>query len=217
MDRRGNLVAEFGLLSSIVQKTSRLWQHQGAMTRFKPYQQRQHKAPQPLDPQRLTDIAYAYAARYAVTEGRLTRYLTTKVREKGWSGADPATEKIAELAARLVEMGVVNDAAVAQSTVDLARRKGLAGQRVRAALATRQVRGDIAAAAIAQSADTDPEAAALRDARRYAERKRLGPWRKVSPTPERLKKELSALIRAGHGFSVSREVVAGDIPADLDD
>lgn len=183
------------------------------MTRPRTSRRPQRTVAPPLDPQRLTDLAYGYAARYAVTEGRLARYLATKVRERGWAGEGLVAEKISDLTARLVELGVINDAVVARSTVDLARRKGLAEQRLRAALASKQVRGDVAAAALAaQENDAD---GALGDACRFAQRKRLGPWRTVSRSPERLRRELAAMIRAGHGFSVARQVVEAADPADI--
>ncbi len=157
----------------------------------------------------MTDLAYAYAARYAVTEGRLKRYLATKVRERGWTGEGSPADKAAELTARLAEVGVVNDAIVARSTVDLARRKGLAGGRVRAALAVKQVKADVAGQAMAETdADAaDPEAAALEAAERFARRKRLGRWRTRAATPELLKKEIAALLRAGHRYQTARLVV----------
>ncbi len=158
----------------------------------------------------MTDLAYAYAARYAVTEGRLKRYLATKVRERGWAGDGSPADKAADLTARLAEVGVVNDAVVARSTVELARRKGLAGQRVRAALAVKQVKSEVAGEAMAESeADAaDPEAAALEAAERFARRKRLGRWRTRAATPESLKKEIAALMRAGHRYQVARCVIA---------
>jgi regulatory protein len=180
------------------------------MTKDKPFRRRERTAPRPLTAQTLTDVAYFYAARYAVTEGRLRRYLATKLRERGWADETQASEKIDALVARLIEMEVVNDAAIATSTVAAAKRKGLAGQRVRAALAVKQVRGDVAQDAIAADAEaTDgDDDAPLQTALRFAQRKRLGAWRTVAATPERLKKETSALIRAGHSYAVTRQVLA---------
>lgn len=193
--------------------TTRVWQLQGEMTKAKPFRRRERTAPRPLDARTLTDIAYFYAGRYAVSEARLKRYLATKVHQRGWTGDPQAIEKIEALVAYLVELHAVDDAVVAASTVATARRKGLAGHRVRAALAVKQVRSDAATEALAapvpdDDGDGDEEENGLQTARRFAARKRLGQWRTVPATPERLKKEITALLRAGHNYAVARRVAS---------
>jgi regulatory protein len=189
-----------------------VWQHEGEMNRprnqskaGKQGKERQpRKPPPPIDSQRLTDIAYGYAARFAVTEARLKRYLSGKVRERGWAEEVAVVDVIDRLVARLVEFGAVNDVVVARSTVDLSRRKGLAGHRIRTALSMRQVSAETATEVLAETQPDDPEAAALEAAQRYAQRKRLGQWRTGAASPERDRREMAAMIRGGHSFSVAR-------------
>jgi regulatory protein len=177
------------------------------MNRPKPARRRERAPPKPLDTQRLTDLAYFHVSRFAVTEGRLRQYLVRKVREKGWADEQQASDIIDVITARLVELGAVNDLAVARSTVTAARQKGLAGHRVRLALATRQVKAEHVAEVLQMSDETDPETEALDAARLFARRKRLGQWRTVPLTPERERKEISAMIRAGHAHTVARRVI----------
>jgi regulatory protein len=203
------------MLSSGVQKTTRLWQYQGGMAKAKPFRRRERTVPRPLDARTLTDIAYHYAGRYAVSEARLARYLTQKVRQRGWASEMSASEKIAALVAYLVDLHAVDDAAVAASAVATATRKGLAGHRVRAALAVKQVRGEVATEALASQAGAGDEDVPLQTALRYAERKRLGPWRRGDRTPEGMKKEIASLVRAGHSYATARHVILLADPGDI--
>jgi regulatory protein len=177
------------------------------MNRAKPAPRRERAPPKPLDSARLTDLAYFHVSRFAVTEGRLKQYLIRKVREKGWASEEQVSDIIDQISARLVQLGAVNDLAVARSTVSVARQKGLAGHRVRLALATKQVKAEHVAEVLQPNDETDTEAEALDAARRFARRKRLGPWRTVPLTPERERKETSAMIRAGHAHAIARTVL----------
>jgi regulatory protein len=179
------------------------------MTKQPPFRRRERTVPRPLDRQMLTDLAYFYAGRFAVTEARLKRYLILKVRQRGWAEDSQYIEIIEAMVERLVELHAVDDRTVAVSTIASAQRKGLAGHRVRAALAAKQVKSDVAAEALQSNADSECEAEdkPLETARRFAQRKRLGVWRTVEVTPERLKKEIATMIRAGHSYSIAWYVV----------
>ena len=53
---------------------------------------RSRASPKPLDAAALERLALRYVERFATTRGKLTAYLTRKIRERGWTGeaADPA-------------------------------------------------------------------------------------------------------------------------------
>ncbi len=173
----------------------------------------------PLDPQKLADLAYWYTGKYAVSVQKARMYLNQRLKIRGWAeqseSEKTANDVLEEVLTRLVDYGAVNDALVASSAVASARRKGLAGMRVRMALSAKQVSGAAAAAALAspdesEGAAEEEDVPGLAAAQRFAQRKRLGAYRAVALTPERRKKEISALIRAGHSFAVAALVVDGE-------
>ncbi|MFK4872313.1 hypothetical protein ACI3K3_09880, partial [Novosphingobium sp. ZW T3_23] len=72
--------------------------------------------PQPLTEQRLEELALAYVARFATTQGKLRDYLQRKLRERGWVGAEDGeadgrdAPDLDRLIGRYVELGYVDDA-----------------------------------------------------------------------------------------------------------
>ena len=51
------------------------------------FRNRQTRRPaKPLDPARLEEMALAYVARFSTSAAKFERYLTRKLREKGWEG-----------------------------------------------------------------------------------------------------------------------------------
>jgi regulatory protein len=217
---------------SSVQKTTRVWQHQGTMFKsskkstgskqaFKKFEKR--VAP-PLDAQKLADLAYWYTGKYAVSQTKARQYLAQKLKMRGWAGPEEgegsADAVLTDVLARLIEYGAVNDQLVANSAVASARRKGLAGMRIKAALSTKQVTAAAAESALAMPDESDGPADedAYEDipgfaaADRFARRKRLGAYRTAPFSPERRKKEVNALIRAGHSFALAALVVDSSAP-----
>jgi regulatory protein len=177
------------------------------MTKAKPLPRRERSPVKPLDSLRLADLAYFYVGRFAVTEGRLKQYLARKVHEKGWADKKQVSETIDEIIENLVALGAVNDLVVAQSTILNARQKGLAGHRVRLALASKLVKSEHIVELLCPSDETDLDAEALEAARRFAQRKRLGPWRTGPLTPTSVRRETAAMIRGGHSHGIARIVL----------
>jgi len=157
------------------------------------------KPPPPLDKARLDALALAYVGRFATTRARLVTYLRRKLRERGWDGAgEPAT---AELAERLARLGYIDDAAYA-----LAKGRSL-GQR---GFGRRRVSMALRAAGVGEEdrgpADEAARAEALTAALRFARRRRIGPFAANPPDPKTRQRDLSAMIRAGHDFELSRRI-----------
>jgi regulatory protein len=149
----------------------------------------------PLDEAALRALASAYAARFQTTRARLAAYLGRKLAERGWAGeGEPPVAAIVE---RQAQLGAVDDAAWARARAEGLARRGLGARRVRAALAAGGIapglREPLAAAA-------DPLAAA----EAYARRRRLGRFRAGGPGDrDRLRRDLAAMLRAGHGFEAA--------------
>ena len=162
---------------------------------------RPRTGPTPLDAVSLRELALAYVARYATTEARLRRYLNSKLRARGWAGEAPPP--LDALVARCAEQGFVDDAAFGEGRARSLAARGYGPRRVAAGLAGAGIAGDMARG-LAQGIDA--EAAA----RRYAERRRFGPFDPQPPDPDRRRRQLAAMLRAGHSPDIARRILAGD-------
>jgi len=153
----------------------------------------------PLDPESLTEIAWAYAARYATTEAKLRRYLAGKLRQRGWAGE--AEPDLARVIAHLAEIKAVDDQAFAEAKASAMARRGLGARRVRGALAAAGVAEEISAELDAG----DPRAAA----EAYARRRRLGCHREQPGAPDQQRRDLAAMLRAGHSWADAKAALGG--------
>lgn len=157
-------------------------------------------------------MALTYVARFATTRRKLLFYLRRKLRERGWAGAgEPPLEQLCD---RLAQAGYVDDAAYALAKARSMGARGLGRRRVAAALAGAGIAEPDRDDALAEA-----EAAAADSALRFARRRRIGPFATGLAGPEQREKWLAAMLRAGHGFDLSRRIVAlsvGEVdPAEL--
>ena len=156
--------------------------------------------PTPLDAASLRDLALAYVARYATTEARLRRYLQTKLRARGWAGEAPPP--VDALIARCAEQGFVDDAAFGEGRTRSLAARGYGPRRVAAGLAAAGIARDMARG-LAEGI------AAAGAARRYAERRRFGPWDREPADPARRQRQFAAMLRAGHAPAIVRAILGG--------
>jgi len=160
------------------------------------------KPPTPLNEASLTAVALRYVERYSTTRAKLKAYLQRKIRERGWS--DETAPDLAVIAERFAERGYVNDAAYALSKSQSLTARGFGKRRVAVALRVAGVGEDDGEAAVAL-ADERAVMAALR----FAERRRLGPFAGEASVDARAnQRALAAMLRAGHGFDLSRTILA---------
>ena len=171
------------------------------------------RAISPLNEEKLSELALRYVGRFATTRAKLQAYLRRKVRERGWDGArSPDLEAIAQ---RFAERGFVDDAGYALAKSRALTGRGYGKRRVVEALRVAGIEeGDGAAAR--ELADAEAVSAALH----FAEKRRFGPFAvQQRHHPREQEKALAAMLRAGHGFDLSRAILAlrpGE-PIDLDD
>jgi len=161
-------------------------------------EERRRSAP-PLDAAALERLALRYVERFATTRGRLSAYLTRKIRERGWDGdpADPAA-----LAERLADLGYIDDRAFGEARAGAMLRRGLGRRRVAGALRADGI-GEEDAAAIAPTVAAGAHAAAFA----FARRRRIGPFATdIADRPLR-EKQIAAMIRAGHDIDIARKIV----------
>lgn len=165
------------------------------------------RARPPLDEAGLEATALGYVERFQTTRARLVRYLAAKLRQRGWDGAaepDPGA-----LADRLAALGYIDEAAFADARARGMKARGLGARRIR-----ERLRAD---GALPSDADGGPlpaddeEAEAL--ARRFARRRRLGPYGPPVADPRGCARQMAAMLRAGHAPDIARRILgapAGD-------
>lgn len=172
----------------------------------------------------LTAAAYRYVQRFASTEVQLKKVLWLRIDRLMGRDGDPdavatARKAAGEIAARCVELGLVNDRLYAQTKTRRLLARGKPVRMVRAALQQKGVAADDIEAALGdvmeESGEANPDFAA---AIAYARRRRLGPFRRPDingadsePDSEaarsQSRKEYAAMARAGFGHDLSRRVL----------
>jgi regulatory protein len=164
----------------------------------------------PLDEGRLNELALRYVGRFATTRAKLRSYLGRKLRERGWDGT--REPEIAAIAERFAAQGYVDDSSYALSKAQSLTGRGYGKRRVTDALKAAGIEEEHGAAAC-DHADAEAVSAALR----FAQRRRVGPFADSAPRDPRDKeKALAAMIRAGHGFDLSRAILAMPPGSDVD-
>jgi regulatory protein len=158
------------------------------------------RRPKPLDPEVLERLALRYVSRYATTQRRLSDYLARKVKERGWTGDQPANFE--RLVARFVAAGYIDDKAFAEARAGAFQRKGLGERRLLQRLRVDGIAEDDCGEAIAMARDGEWIAAL-----RFAKRKRLGPFAEQEPDRDVQRKQMAMLMRAGHSMTVARRVL----------
>lgn len=157
----------------------------------------------------LEELALRYVGRFATTRAKLATYLKRKLRERGWEGErEPDPQAIAE---RMAQLGYIDDAAYALSKSRALTGRGYGPGRVRQSLRAAGV-GD----EDAQPADALAEAERINAALQFARRRRLGPYSAQAADREDRQRAIAAMIRAGHGFALSRAIVALEPGSEID-
>lgn len=152
--------------------------------------------------------ALAYLARYAASRSMLRDVLGRRVRR--WARATGAEADAVEAAMRAADeavdaaarAGLVDDARFAAGRTATLARRGWPERRIKAALGQKGVDGETARMALAEAALDDATAA-----RRFAARRRLGPWRSAEARAERREKDIAAMMRAGFSLSHARAAI----------
>ena len=173
---------------------------------YRPKANRASKAaPKPYDSGALERIAIDYVGRYATTKAKLSAYLRRKLRERGWDGE--GEPPVATLVERFASHGYVDDGAFAAMRTESLLRRGYGGHRISSALRSAGI-GDDIANALRPRIDSEAEAAAMA----FARRRRLGPFStKVQDVAEK-RRQIAAMLRAGHGMDVTVRVLGTALP-----
>ncbi|PTW60242.1 regulatory protein [Breoghania corrubedonensis] len=159
------------------------------------------------EPERLMRSAVAYLERYASSSENLRRVLERKVARAAYAhdrDASEFSEMIAAAVERCIQLGLVDDAAYAETRASSLRRRGASKRQIEAKLAAKGVAKRLIERVLAADETDETEAA-----RRFARRRRLGPWRTRGNRDDYRERDMAALCRAGFGFDVARDVVGG--------
>ena len=161
----------------------------------------------PLDAETLNMLALAYLGRYATTRAKLRHYLLRKLASRGWEDErEPPIDAIVE---RCAALGYVDDAGFAVARGAALTRRGFGEHRVAAALRAVGIDAETAAP-VRETARAEAFEAALR----FARRKRIGPFAGELADPDQRRRNMGALMRAGHSPEIARRI-AGASPGAL--
>jgi regulatory protein len=178
------------------------------------------RAPRPVTAERLHDKALWYLGQRASSTENLRQVLRRgALRAARHHGTDMAEAEAlieAEIA-RLTRVGLLDDAAYAETRARALARAGASARKIAAKLAEKGVaEPEVSSALAALQAESpdDPERIA---AIRLARKRRLGPWR---PDPDaraaRRERDMASLARAGLGFDLVRDIIDAEDPAALE-
>lgn len=161
---------------------------------------RERRPPPPLDAASLERLALRYVERFATTRARLTAYLVRKIRERGWEGdrTDPGG-----LAEKFAGLGYIDDRAFGEARAAAMARRGLGKRRVSGVLRQAGIdEGD------AEALVPGIEARRLEAALIFARKRRIGPFATVAPDRPQREKQIAAMIRGGHDFTLARRIAS---------
>jgi regulatory protein len=189
-----------------VQNPFRLWHNDGVMPQTRT--SRERRRPPPLDAAALERLALRYVERFATTRGRLTDYLIRKIRERGWEGEQADAAGLAE---KFAELGYIDDRAFGEARASAMARRGLGKRRVSGVLRQAGI-GEEDVEAISPGI----EERALDAALTFARKRRIGPFADVVPDRPQREKQIAAMIRGGHDFTLARRIVSMAPGEDID-
>lgn len=157
------------------------------------------KPPKPLGQARLQELALAYVARFATSRVKLERYLSRKLRERGWEDENPPD--INALSDKYVELGYIDEPAFARARSGGLLRRGYGPRRVEQVLEEAGIGADL-------REDIRPGVRKIRhSALTMARKRRFGPFAIANPDRPAREKQIAAMLRAGHDLDSALRLV----------
>ena len=164
----------------------------------------------PPDEASLREAALSYLARYATTEAGLRQVLQRRIDlwARQESGLDDVSERAAAakeavpgIVSRMVELGLLNDAAFAESRARGLALSGRSRRAISARLMAKGINSEQARAVLPEGEDAELVSALI-----LARKRRIGPFRKAAEVDRN--KELGVLARAGFPRDVASQALA---------
>jgi regulatory protein len=159
--------------------------------------------PRPVTASYLRNAAMHYLSGRSASEVMLRQTLERRAKKRLAVRAlsEETTALIAAALAEMITLRLVDDVKFAEGRAASLARKGLGKRRIAMGLRQKGIVGDKIEAAIAPDLDE------LTQARRFAERKRLGTWRRDGGSRETRDKDLRALARAGFSYGIAAKAL----------
>jgi len=168
------------------------------------------RPPRRLTPADLKGAALDYLDRFAATRARLRQVMLRKIRNSVRAHGDDPAPMLAALEdciQWLEKSGFLSDRAYAEARARTLSARGTSRAHIIAKLASKGVETDTARAAV-DLLSVEYEEPELEAARRYARRRRLGPYRNADDARAECRdKDLAAMARAGFAGRVARQVI----------
>jgi len=149
--------------------------------------------------------ALHYLGQRSTSVANLRQVLRRRARRKLGADVD-AADMIERTVEYCTRNGFVDDAAFIEGRIHAGRSRGLSMRRIGAAL---KAKGVDSAQVMEAFATDDREALEERAAARLAQRKRIGPWRRLDREFD-IDKEIATLARGGFAISLARRIVTDD-------
>jgi regulatory protein len=168
------------------------------------------KKPRRLESKHLKDIALDYLAKFASSSTKLKQVMKRRIDLSARAHDDDPAPLLSEMDRVLVDLiakGILNDATFAvMMTKSLAKRGG-SQRKIEASLAAKGVSRADTAQAMEKLREDEPDAE-MAAAVAFAKRRRLGAFRaRTDDTPERRRKDLGAMARAGFRMDVAKKAL----------
>ncbi|MEA1938082.1 MAG: regulatory protein RecX [Pseudomonadota bacterium] len=160
-----------------------------------------------ISPNYLHNASLFYLERFASSAENLRRVLQRKVMRAAReheTDIDEADKWIEDEIIKLIRIGLLDDTAYTQMRIHSSRTSGASTSKIRAQLMQKGVDADLIDAELDEDDESERRAVF-----RYAQRRRLGPFR-TKRTPESDRKDLAALARAGFSYSIARTITDAD-------
>ncbi len=172
-----------------------------------PSRTRQPPTPRHVTESYLRNSAMHYLSQRAASTSMLRQTLVRRAKRRLCQQSLPEEvgDRIDTVIAALVKLGLINDDTFAANRAASLARKGFSKRRIEQGLHAKGIKGERAARAIGDDLDE------LAQARRFAERKRLGSWRRGDASPELHQKDLRAMARAGFSLSTARKALEPEV------
>jgi regulatory protein len=168
------------------------------------------RPPRRLAPADLKGAALDYLDRFAATRARLRQVMLRKIRNSVRAhGDDPAPllAALEETIQWLETSGFLSDRAYAEAKARALSARGTSRAHILANLASKGVAVEAARAAV-DRLSMEYEEPELEAARRYARRRRLGPYRAADEArADSRDKDLAAMARAGFAGRIARQII----------
>jgi regulatory protein len=182
-----------------------------------PKKKRPTRRPKAVDPEFLERVAVAYLERFDASATRLRQVLLRRARsalrlleQEARPGEAQLEGWVEELLERYLSGGLLDDRRYAENLCRSLRGRGLSGRAIVERVRSKGVSAQVVEQALREldretgDPDHDPE---LNAAKRFARRRRLGPFRDPESRAERRQRDLALLLRAGFSYEIVRRVM----------